>query len=136
MELMRRILRFVFVGGINTLIDVGVFNLLILIFGFVGNVWLAIFNTISVSCAIINSYFMNRKWTFQNKNKPNGFEFFNFVGISAVGCLINTGIVYFGLFLLPLFGISELLGVNVLKIVATIGSMLWNYIGYSWLYRI
>lgn len=132
----KRVLKFIGIGGINTLIDAGILNLFVLAFGFVSELWLGIFNMISFSCAVVNSYFMNRKWTFQTKSKSSGSEFFNFFGVSVIGCFLNTLVIVLGsIFLLPIIGLPELLGINVLKIMATLVSMIWNYIGYSWLYN-
>jgi len=60
-------LRFSVVGGINTGIDFGVFAVL-----FAWGVPLLPAHTLSYFCGIINSYMLNRKWTFKDKpSKPS-----------------------------------------------------------------
>ncbi|MGC7873144.1 GtrA family protein [Desulfosporosinus sp. SYSU MS00001] len=56
-------LRFCAVGGINTGIDFGVFAVL-----FAWGVPLLPAHTFSYSCGILNSFWLNRKWTFKAKD--------------------------------------------------------------------
>lgn len=58
-------LRFCVVGGINTGIDFTVFAVL-----FAWGVPLLPAHTLSYSCGILNSFWLNRKWTF--KDNPSG----------------------------------------------------------------
>ena len=55
--------KFALVGVSNTLIDYGVFALLAQLFSV--NIYLS--QVISYSCGIINSYVLNRSWTFRAK---------------------------------------------------------------------
>src|SRR3989344_219585 len=52
--------------------------------------------------------------------------------VSLVGIAINTGIVYAGSsFVSPLFGVSAGAWVNIVKLLATVVSMVWNFLGYK-----
>lgn len=125
--------KFVLVGALNTLIDFGVLNLLVWLTGITGGWAIAPLNAISFFCAVINSYFWNKFWTFKVKG---GFakEFSQFLVISLIGIGINTGIVVAGTSLIsPLAGLSPTLWVNFVKVLATFVSMTWNFLGYKFI---
>lgn len=133
-NLFKQIFKFVVVGVINTGIDFAVLNVLMFSTNIYSGKWMIIFNSISFTTAVINSYFMNKYWTFQQQSaesKPEK-EFFQFIIVSVVGISINDTIVYSTTtFIPPIFGLSEKLWANVAKIFATFASMTWNFIGYK-----
>lgn len=57
--------RFLIVGGISTLIEVGIFNLLVYAMG-VDVVWAKI---IASLVALVNAYVGNREWTFRHRDR-------------------------------------------------------------------
>ncbi|MDQ0613810.1 putative flippase GtrA [Microbacterium sp. W4I4] len=57
--------RFLVVGGLSTVIEIAVFNLLVYAMG-VDVVWAKI---IASLVALINAYFGNREWTFRNRDR-------------------------------------------------------------------
>jgi len=60
----RRYTKFLVVGTSNAVVDVGVLNGCLLIGPSKSPFTLLIYNSIAVLCAIVNSYFWNRHWTF------------------------------------------------------------------------
>lgn len=83
--------KFGLVGILNTVIDLGLFNLLTQVFG----VYVVAANIVSVSVAIINSYIWNKNWTFQDKSKTGLVEqFTKFVVFSLIGMGIQTFMVW------------------------------------------
>ena len=57
--------RFLTVGAISTLIEIGVFNLLYLAFG-----WDVVAAKVVASLvALVNAYFGNREWTFRHRDR-------------------------------------------------------------------
>ena len=127
-----QITRFVEVGILNTAIDFGILNLLIWITGITGGLAIAPLNAASFLCATVNSYFWNRIWTFGKKEKGTSKEFLQFLVVSGIGIGLNTGIVVLGTsWLSPLAGLSGGAWVNVMKVVATLVSMTWNFLGYK-----
>lgn len=134
MLILKQFVRFATVGIINTGLDFILFNLLIWLTGIYKGGWLGLLNFIAFSLATINSYFLNKFWTFKNPapfsktiNSKKQFLYHNsnshisqrdiqkgagvkFFLISLAGCAINTGIVYFiATFIPPFFGVSQLL---------------------------
>ena len=57
--------RFLIVGGVSTLIEIGVFNLLVFAFGW-DVVWAKI---VASSVALVNAYIGNREWTFRHRDR-------------------------------------------------------------------
>ncbi|MFH1837908.1 MAG: GtrA family protein [Candidatus Kuenenbacteria bacterium] len=133
--LIKQFVKFAIVGVINTGLDFVFFNFLILITRIYKGEWLVFLNFISFSLVTINSYFLNKFWSFRGNNKEKiKIQFLRFFFISLVGCIINTSIVYFvATFIPPFFGISQLLWVNVAKLLAISISLFWNFAGYKFL---
>lgn len=129
----KQFVKFAFVGGLNTAVDLGVLNLLMWFFNIYQGLWIIVFNFISVSLAIINSYFFNKYWTFGvKKREGQAVEFASFVAVSLGGALINTLVVYSATtYFEPQFGLSKELWANFGKIVAIGLAWLWNFAGYK-----
>ena len=68
---LRQIVAFSTVGGLNALIDVLVFNILLLA-GPTHSSWvLTVYNTVAVCAALANSYALNSRWTFRQTRARN-----------------------------------------------------------------
>jgi len=128
--------KFIIVGLVNTGLDFGVLNLLILLTGIETGVGIAVLNSIAFSVAVVNSYFMNKYWTFGVKGEAvKTVEASKFLMVSLIGLAINSGIVY-GVtnFVIPPFAqIGPVSWVNLSKMVATGVSLIWNFIGYKFI---
>lgn len=120
--------KFALVGFLNTSIDFGILNLLILFTGFTKGTGIGLINAPSFLAAILNSYFWNKKWVFRDSHKGN---FFVFVAITLIGLLINTSIVVaITTFIPPIIVDSPIIWANIAKALATALSMVWNFTGY------
>ena len=125
--------KFVLIGGVNTAIDFAVLNIEIKLTGITSGSGLFVLNTISFLVAVINSYFMNKYWTFQDvtRNREET-KFAQFIAVSLAGSGINSSIVAgITTFIAPAFGISPILWANVAKLLATGISLVWNFVGYK-----
>ncbi|QQE80752.1 GtrA family protein [Alicyclobacillus sp. SO9] len=60
----KRYTKFLLVGAANAFVDLLVLNVLMLLTPNATAVEILVYNTIAVMCAIANSYFWNRRWTF------------------------------------------------------------------------
>ena len=49
----------------------------------------------SFTAAVINNYFLNKYWTFNDLSSKNFKQFFSFVLVSVGGLVINLGVMYF-----------------------------------------
>jgi putative flippase GtrA len=129
-----QLIKFAEVGILNTIIDFGILNLLIWLTGITSGWAIAPLNAISFLCATTNSYFWNKFWTFKKEGVANSKEFSQFLIISAIGIGINTGIVVAGTSLLsPAFGLSAAAWANIIKLLATLVSLVWNFLGYKFI---
>jgi putative flippase GtrA len=73
--------RFLIVGALSTLIEVGVFNLLYLMLG----VDVVAAKVIASLVALINAYFGNREWTFRNRGQHGRkLEITLFIVVNAI----------------------------------------------------
>lgn len=67
--------KFLMVALLNTLVDLGVFNILLyLVNDKPSSLQFLLFKSASFSFAVINSYYLNSKWTFKCGNRENGFK--------------------------------------------------------------
>ncbi len=126
--------RFVVIGTANTLLDWGIIYVLTnLIFQIYAGWPILVFNTISFFIASTNSFFWNRYWTFKYQGgNGQGFQYLQFIIVTAIGLAINSGIVYVMTTLVgPRFGVPANWWVIVGKAVATAVSLFWNFIGYK-----
>lgn len=111
-------IKFMAVGAINFLVDYGILTLLNTVFG-----WpLLISNTISYTCGVINSFLLNRYWTFKIKHSFFSRHFAVFVMINLLSLGVNNLAVYI---LGDLYGFHNLWA----KLIATVFSFTVNFAG-------
>jgi len=86
-------------------------------------------NVISYTCGVINSFLLNRYWTFKIKHKFVSTHFVKFVFVNLVSLGVNTLAVWvlvemYG-FTLGIFGIENFYA----KLIATVFSFTVNFAG-------
>jgi len=130
-----QLIKFVEVGVLNTLVDLGVLSLLMSVTGIAGGIWYPIFKGTSFLTATTNSYFWNKIWTFQREGfEEAGKEFSEFLVVSGIGFGINVGSASIVVNLIgPQFGISGDVWGIIGGIVAAVCGMTWNFLGYKFL---
>jgi putative flippase GtrA len=131
----RQFVPFIIIGLINTVIDFSILNIESYLTGITEGSYMFLLNAVSFSVATTNSYFMNKKWSFQDvSSKGTGKKFSQFLLISVIGMLINSSIVYtITTFVSPVLGLSSSLWMNLAKAGATGISLIWNFLGYKFL---
>jgi putative flippase GtrA len=123
-----QIAKFFLVGTLNTFIDLGVLNFFIWISGIAKGIFYSFFKTISFLAAVTNSYFWNKYWTFEKREKPKKEEFLKFLTFTTIGLFINVGIASFIVNIIgPKFGITEKIWASFGAIVAAFFAFLWNF---------
>lgn len=126
--------KFAAVGSMNTALDVGLVNLLSLIFKVYSGFPIVIFNIISVIVAMTNSYFLNKFWSFKSGSPIAAWEFGKFAAVSLTALTINTAIVYL---LTTIIGapphISAPIWENIAKLIAVPVTLFINFAGYKFL---
>lgn len=126
------IAKFAAIGGLNTLLDLGVLNVLIIFTGVAAGYQYSLFKGISFVAANINSYFWNKYWTFDSQGGASVKEFAEFLVVSFIGFGINIGIASAVVNLIGApAGMSPEVWANVGAVSATLVSLVWNFFGYK-----
>ena len=115
-----KIIGFFLIGVFSTLIDVGLLYFLTEDFG----IWYLWSATISYSCGMVVSFFLNKYLNFRDTNRHYLRQSLTFVLISMSSLALTLGVLYLAV---EVFSISYLYG----KIVAILIAFLWNYFGQS-----
>lgn len=133
--IIKQLMKFVVVGGVNTGIDFLVLNVEMAATNITSGPWMFLLNSVSFSVATVNSFFMNKYWTFQDKAEGHeGVKFSQFLAVSIIGISLNGAVVYLVTsFIPPMFGVSPQMWANVAKLAATGLSLVWNFIGYKFI---
>lgn len=133
-EPVQQVSKFIVAGGVNFSVDLGVLNLLRIYYPLGGEIWYAIFKSLSFIVANINSYFWNKGWTFEGgrSNKRGEGEYVKFFFVSLIGLGVNVLaawlVVHFG----PQKIASAILE-NIGVATGAIAGLLWNFIGYKFI---
>lgn len=118
-------LRFILVGIANTAIDFFV------LFGLTAlGVELILANMISTSVALTFSFFFNRSFTFRSSGRKTS-QILGFLAVTLVGLWVLQPLilVFFVPLLTPVF--DRELSIIGSKMLATVVSMVWNYLLYD-----
>ncbi len=130
-----QVAKFILVGGLNFLIDMGVLNFLIFSTGISTGIIQSGFKSLSFLVAVINSYVWNRYWTFKKETQESiSQEFFQFFIISIIGFSINVGIDYILVNTVsPFKEIPLKTWAQLSALLATLVSLVWNFLGYKFI---
>jgi putative flippase GtrA len=122
-QLIREVARFGVVGALNYVIDVAVFNALII--GPLSDKPITS-KGLSTVVAATSSYFMNRHWTWSHRARTGlAREYSLFIVLSAVGLLITVGALGFGEYVLDQ---DSLLARNIWGNVVGVGlASVWRF---------
>lgn len=120
-------IRFIIVGGANTALDF----LILFILTFVGLDKIPA-NYISTGASLIFSFFANKSFTFKQNDGNAKKQFASFLVITLIGLwVIQPLIIWFISPVITPYVPNEALNLLIAKLVATVASLIWNYILYS-----
>ena len=127
--------KFIIVGSLNFLIDMGILNFLIFYTGISAGLTQSTFKGFSFVVAVLNSFVWNKFWTFRRSTTHTvGKEFFQFLVISTIGFLINLGVDYFFVNMIhPFLGMPAKSWAQFSAVIAAIVALFWNFIGYKFI---
>ena len=126
---LRQMLRFGLVGSLNTLIDLAVLNCLLWLWPTHRNSVLLLDNSIAFSIGAINSFLLNKYWTFQRTGYPDAREITRFALTTLAALACNDAILWLISGLLHPVFLSAPLWANVSKLGAIAGTVLLSYLG-------
>ena len=122
-------LRFIIVGISNTVLDFVLMNIMRLV-----GLNLIAANTISTGTAMVYSFFMNKKWTFRNAGKNYLRQVILFFIFTIIGIwVIQNGFIWLINTYIPHFGLSDTIFANAAKLIASVPSLIWNYLTYNFI---
>lgn len=138
--------RFIFVGVVNTAVDLVVLNFLLFTSGQShSKVALIVFNTMSASISALVSFVLNKHVVFRKKDTKNHLVIY-FILITLSGLFIVQNTIL-GLIIDPLRSVSphisdiinniielrisaDVLALNIAKLIASMATVIWNYFLY------
>lgn len=121
----KKLFKFGITGIMNTVVDFAVYTVLVSLAG----MGLYVSQVISYCCGMLNSYAVNRKWTFDTKNGFFSLELVKFIVLNLAMMLLGMGIIYL---CVEQMGFRKLVG----KLVSTVLVMAINFVVSNlWVFR-
>lgn len=123
----RNFIIFCSIGILNTVVDISLYLLLRS-----SGMTVLVANIISTSVALCISYFLNRKYTFRSTTNPRS-NVVPFLLVTLTGLwVLQPILIYFSLNLLEQLSMQSSTQLDlVAKLIATIFTLVWNYILYK-----
>jgi len=87
-------LRFCLVGGVNTLIDLLMLNILLWRFPTHNVQVLVVYNSVAYTSGAVSSFFLNKYWTFRRRQRPTWREVVRFAMSLCFEILYSSGLVW------------------------------------------
>jgi len=129
-----QMMKFSIVGSLSTLIELFILNILFILTGITSGIGFSFFKSFTFLVALLNSYILNKTWTFKVKNTSFRPEFLKFALSNILGLVLNVTTASLVVNTIgPQFGISSLGWANVGAIVAVVVTMTWNFLSYKFL---
>lgn len=101
--------KFAVIGGLNVIVNAAVFNMLLMVSVFENGQLKA--KVIATCVAIVSSYFMNRHWTYKDRDKSAAHrEFMLFLVFNGIGMAIELAVMGVTKYW---FGLTSVLALNV-----------------------
>lgn len=132
----KQLIKFGLVGVLNTAVDFGVFNLLLFVTNTRTGWGAGLINMVAILVAAINSYFLNRNWTFAARVRERRIQFIRFGVATAFGMLVNSLTVVVVAEEVHTVIFSTYLIWNAGKILGALFSATSNFLLYrNWVFR-
>lgn len=111
------VLKFGLIGGVNTVVNMVAFNLLLLLAMFDNSEVKA--KVVATAIAMVSAYFMNRHWTYRDRDKSAAhrefvlFIFFNVAGLAIEVAILSATKYWFGLTTVLALNVATLFGLGL-----------------------
>jgi len=128
---MGQVIRFGLVGGLNTIVDLLILNMLLLLFPTNSTRMILIFGAIAYSIGAVNSFLLNKYWTFGYRQRTNWREVARFVVTTLLGIGWSSIILWLASKALQPLLIHPTIWANAAKAIAICGTVMINYLGMS-----
>jgi putative flippase GtrA len=124
-----QLIRFGIVGGLNTAIDVLLLNVFLWIYPTNSTLLVLLFNSIAYVLGAVNSFLLNKYWTFKNYKRPTLSEVARFSLTTAIGVACSDVILGGANLLLTRWISDTTLLTNLSKLLAIMGTVGISYLG-------
>ena len=124
-----QVLRFGLVGGLNTLVDLLILNGLLLLFPTTSALMLLAYNSLAYSLGGVNSFLLNKYWTFGHRQRTTRRELVRFTLTTICGIGWSNSILWLASTVLHPFLVNPTMWANASKILAIVGTALISYVG-------
>jgi len=129
--------KYVAVGFMSAAVNFGILNFFSLVTGVFSGFSIIVFNILAFFITITNAFFWHKFWSFEKKSAPHLAEYSQFVGVTVLSGLIDSGVVYV---LTTVIGAPEFfspaLWENISKVIAAVPVVIWNFLFYKfWIFK-
>ncbi len=123
--------KFAVIGFTNTAVDFGILNLLIAYTHSTSGGGYAGVKTFAFIVALVNSYILNKFWTFRGLAGGKG-EFLKFVAVTVASFLVNLLISWFvATFIQPVLGLTVNQWANIANACGVAIGFIVNFLGFK-----
>jgi putative flippase GtrA len=123
-----QLVRFVVVGGLNTGIDLLILNCLLWVLPTQNALLLLLYNSLAYIIGAINSFFLNKYWTFGRKQKTSWSELLRFAMTTLAGVACSNTIIWLvSTYFHPLIA-NATIWANASKLFAICGTVLISFL--------
>lgn len=126
--------KFLLVGAMATVFDLGTLRIFIAVSGISAGVFFAVFKSISFIVATAGKYFIDKFWAFEKKGTEDATkEFAKFFLATLIGLGVNVGVAVLVVASGPRFGLPAEAWASVAGIVAVLVTFAWNFVAYKFI---
>jgi len=128
-----QVAKFLLIGVLAVLVDLGVLNILMSLFGVATGWGFVLFKAISFIVATFSKFWGNKFWAFEKaETEKMGKELLQFYVVTLVGMAVNVGVASFVVNSVgPQFGLNLQVWANIGAIIAAVAGAAWNFLGYK-----
>jgi putative flippase GtrA len=127
-QFVHQVSRFGLVGFLNTAIDLLAFNLLLWLLPTRDTRLLLLYNVLAQCIAALNSFCLNKWWTFGNKQPITGQQVTRFIAVVGVCFLCNLPLNWLFTSLFVASSLTSPFWMNVAKISALAGTAMLSFL--------
>src|SRR5581483_10081185 len=128
-RLLGQMVRFGLVGVLNTVVDLLLLNILLLLFPTTNSLMLLAYNALAYSVGGVNSFLLNKYWTFGHKQTTSRSELIRFAITTLGGIMWSSIILWIASNVLHPILINPTMWANASKVFAIGGTALISYLG-------
>ena len=134
LSLVHQLAKFVVVGGLSAMIDLGLLNVLMYSTGWSEGVEFGLLKATSFSLGMTNAYLWNRNWTFRDRIDPGSStrsQFLLYIAVALSGMLLNAIVATVIVSSVPApLGWEPFQWANAAAVIAMGVSAMWDFNGY------